>query len=63
MFFAALNTVVVVYALYVYFTFDRPRQAAAAAAGAVHHADVVSYKVLPTMTPPPHVALFSIPWT
>jgi Na+/melibiose symporter-like transporter len=45
MFFAALNTVVVVYALYVYFTFDRPRQAAAAAAGAVGNADIVSYKV------------------
>jgi MFS family permease len=33
MFFAALNAVVVLYALYVYFTFDRPRSAAAASAG------------------------------
>jgi hypothetical protein len=32
MFFAALNAVVVMYALYVYFTFDRPRSAAAASA-------------------------------
>ena len=44
MFFAALNAVVVVYALYVYFTFDRPRQAAAASAGS-GRGDVVSYKV------------------
>ncbi len=43
MFFAALNTVVVFYALYVYFTFDRPRQVAAASAS--RHGDVVSYKV------------------
>jgi MFS family permease len=43
MFFAALNTVVVFYALYVYFTFDRPRQVAATSAS--RHGDVVSYKV------------------
>jgi len=45
MFFAALNAVVVAYALYVYFTFDRPRQAAAAAAGLGGQGDVVQYKV------------------
>jgi hypothetical protein len=45
MFFAALNAVVVAYALFVYFTFDRPRQAAAAAAGLGSQGEVVQYKV------------------
>jgi hypothetical protein len=52
MFFAALNTVVVVYALYVYFTFDRPRSAAAASAG-LGHGSHVSYAVFTDEEPSP----------
>ncbi len=52
MFFAALNTVVVVYALYVYFTFDRPRSAAAASAG-LGHGSHVSYAVFTDDEPSP----------